>query len=101
MAGIESSGVSEEPGSRPKRATLLSAKLRDTANAATPELRSHQLPNPNTGGVSSPTNSDTSSPPPILLSTSHKRKRTAADTTINLLDSDNDERAPSRLTKGQ
>ncbi|KAG6370940.1 hypothetical protein JVT61DRAFT_10814 [Boletus reticuloceps] len=66
----------------PKRATLLSARLRDTENAATPELRSHQqvqiFESPNTVDISpqsDPEDDDHGSPPSVPCATSHKRKR--------------------------
>ena len=102
---------------RPKRAVLPSARLRDTENAATPELRSHQqaqtavqeqlnlpappaLPAPQTN----PDDIDHGSPPPVSLgSGSRKRKHTGID--LDLSDQDNEDgeqpNRPSRPAKGE
>ncbi|KAN0082817.1 hypothetical protein V8E55_008612 [Tylopilus felleus] len=69
-------GAGEEPSSRPKWTVHPSARLRDTENAATLELRSHQhVKLPMVTPHTSPLLSDHESPPPGLLSAAHKCKR--------------------------
>ncbi|KAG6377600.1 hypothetical protein JVT61DRAFT_15418 [Boletus reticuloceps] len=80
-------GTNDNIAIRPKRATVPSARLRDTENAATPELRSHQASN-----HGSPSHTD-DSPHPSSSSTSLGQKRKRAnnpDKHIDLLDSDNE-----------
>ncbi|KAN0094364.1 Ribonuclease H-like domain containing protein [Tylopilus felleus] len=100
---------SEEPISgRPKRTAAPSAKLRDSDNAATPELRSHQqaqhapsLADPTLYLASTPP-SDSRSPSPALPI--RKRKNASQRVTISIDDSADEQgtrsEVPSRLSKG-
>ena len=99
---------SENIGGRPKRATVPSARLRDTENAATLELPSHWSTKSGTQGGNSVFDessflTDDDSPPPSIPSIilGQKRKRANADNADNDVGPDCDEAAlSSGLGKG-
>ncbi|KAG6370934.1 hypothetical protein JVT61DRAFT_10796 [Boletus reticuloceps] len=98
---MSTNAAGEEPSSRPKRALYPLARLRDTKNAATPELRSHQHVKL---ADESPLPFNHESPPPRLPSAAHKRKRAPmADDEVELSESGASTQPSShpRLTKGK
>ncbi|KAG6373731.1 hypothetical protein JVT61DRAFT_5871 [Boletus reticuloceps] len=98
---MSTNAAGEEPSSRPKRALYPSARLRDTENAATPELCSHQHVKL---ADESPLPSDHDSPPSRLPSAAHKRKRApTADDKVELSESGASAQPSShpQLTKGK